>query len=373
MPSWFGRAFAGLALLLVIAAFVAVWLHANWIRTDLLVPQPHDVGEEVEVMSIGGGRVVLPRSEATERDGVWGLRSPSAYGQIGDVIRIGETDVERSLRTLTGSFSAGQTATIDQDAFPEDPETAHGIGFEDVNVPGELGPQRAWMIEGRRDTWIVFAHGEGTDRQTQALRLIPTLVEQGFPIAVVTYRNDTTAPPSPDGLRRWGLEEWRDVDAALVSAERKGAEGFVLFGFDLGAEVVSMVLHESEYAGRVRAVILDSPVLDLERLVDEHTTVLPAPIAEAGQQLAAVRFGVEWRYLDQIERADEFDVPFLVLHGVDDRVVPYASSQEFADRRPDLVELARFEQGGHGDLWNIDPLRYEAVVTDFLVRVIGPE
>jgi uncharacterized protein len=372
LPSWVGRVLIVVVVVAAVAGSIAVWFEANRIRSDLLVPAAHDGGEPMQIAAIGGGRVVLPRSSETERDGVWGLRSTTAYGQVGDVIRVDEAEVERTLRTLTGSFDVGDLVTLDVDAFPEDPEVAHGIGFEAPRVPGELGPQPAWVIEGRRASWIVFAHGEGTDRQTQALRMIPTLVEQGFPIMVVTYRNDVGAPPSPDGLRRWGLDEWRDIDAALVAAQRQGAEGFIMYGHDLGAEVISMFLHESEYAGMVQAVVLDSPVFDLERLVDDHSAA-PAAIAQIGQQLAAVRFGVEWRYLDQISRADEFDVPFLLLHGVDDGVVPFSSSEEFAALRPDIAELARFEQGGHGDLWNIDPLRYEAVVTDFLTRVAGAE
>ena len=371
-PSWLGRVVVGLLLLAFASVFATAWLHANHIRAVLLVPGPNDPGVPMQLAAVGGGRVVLPRSAETEKDGVWGLRSDAAYGQIADVIRIDETTVERTMRTLSGEFAPGDTVTLDQDAFPDDPKVAHGIGFEAPRVPGELGPQPAWVIEGRRSTWIVFVHGEGNDRLTQSLRMIPSLVEQGFPIIAVTYRNDVGAPRSPDGLRRWGLEEWRDVDSALVAALRQGADGFVLYGFDLGAEVAATFLHESELSGLVQAVILDSPVLDLERLVDDHTS-LPAAVAEVGQQLAAVRFGVEWPYLDQIERAGEFDVPMLVMHGVDDPVVPYASSEEFAEHRPDIVELARFEQGGNGDLWNIDPGRYEAVVTDFLMRVIGPE
>jgi pimeloyl-ACP methyl ester carboxylesterase len=300
------------------------------------------------------------------------LRSPDAYAQTGDVVRIDDTEVERTVRTLVGELAVGDAVTLDQDAFPGDPEQAHGIGFERPNVPGELGPQPAWVIEGRRDTWVVFVHGNGTNRRSQALRMIPILVEQGFPIMVITYRNDAGAPPTEDGLRRWGLEEWRDIDPALAVAVRQGAAGFVLYGYDLGAEVIAMFLHDSEFAVQVQAVVLDSPVLDLERFVDDQTS-LPSPWAEVGEQLAAVRFGVEWSYLDQIERAEEFDVPFLVLHGVDDDIVPYRSSEEFAELRSDIVELARFEQGGHGDLWNIDPVRYQTLVTDYLLRVVGQE
>jgi len=361
---WVGRAVGIVVVLLVVVASVFVWLHANRVRSDLLFPSPHAVGFDLEVISIGGGRVVLPRTSQTERDGVWGLESDDAYAQVGEIIRI-DTEVERALHTLIGSIEAGDAVRLDADAFPGDPKTAHGIGYEDVRVPGELGPQPAWLIEGRRDTWVVFLHGEGVDRRAESLRMVPVLVEEGFSVIVATYRNDLSAPASADGMRRWGLDEWRDVEAAMLTADRKGAEDFVLYAHGLGAEVASMFLHESDLSGRVSAVVFDSPILDLEQLAADHTSLI-SPLAEAGRTLAAIRFGIEWQYLDQIERAAAFDVPMLLMHGARDPVVPFSSSKAFADLRPDLVRLQRFERGEHGDLWNSSPQIYEDVVTGFL-------
>lgn len=372
LPHWIGRALlvvAGLALALGAAA---VWFQSSLIRNEVLVPQDHRAQYDLTIAEIGGGRVVLPRTELTRRDGIWGIETETAYGQVGEIISDDGEVVERSMRTLTGTISDGDMARLDADAFPSDPTTAHGLGFEDDNYPGELGPQPYWLLEGRLDTWVVFVHGEGVDRRTQALRMIPILVEQGYPIAVVTYRNDEGAPASPDGLRRWGLEEWRDLDAAVETAVRKGATSIVLYGFDLGAGLVSMFLHESEHTSLVRGVVFDSPVLDLRRYASDNVGGLGF-LEWPAQQLAAIRFGIEWRYLDQVSRADEFDVPVLLLHGAADPVAPFSVSEAFAAARPDLVELVRFEQGGHGDLWNIGFETYEAAVLDYLLRVADPE
>ena len=111
-----------------------------------------------------------------------------------------------------------------------------------------------------------------------------------------------------------GLEEWRDLDAALTLAERKGATDYVLFGYGMGAEVIATFLHESDRTDVVRGVVLDSPVLDLEGTIDA-TSDTPGPLLEASQQLVRLRFGLEWDLLDQLSRADQFDVPVLVLHG----------------------------------------------------------
>jgi len=169
------------------------------------------------------------------------------------------------------------------------------------------------------------------------------------------------------------LNEWRDLDAAVGLADREGAQDYILVGHDFGAEIVSMFLHESDRVGKVRGVIFDSPVLDLEGALDYGDGPVGRFVGEMGQQFARFRFGMEWSELDQVARADQFDVPILALHGAHDDVAPIAITEAFAAARPDLVRFVRFEQGGHGDLWNIDRSRYEQEVASFLDRVLEEE
>jgi len=196
--------------------------------------------------------------------------------------------------------------------------------------------------------------------------MIPRLVESGYPVLVVTYRNDQGAPADPSGLRSWGLTEWRDLDASVRLAEREGARDYFLIGHDLGAEVVSTFLHESDRVGNVLGVVFDSPVLDIEGAMDYNSGPVAQFVGELGQQLARLRFGMEWSELDQVARADQFDVPILAIHGAQDEVSPIEITEAFAAARPDIVQFLRFEQGGPGDLWNVDSARYEPAVMSFI-------
>ena len=63
----------------------------------------------------------------------------------------------------------------------------------------------------------------------------------------------------------------------------------------------------------------------------------------------------------------------LVLHGAANEEVPIVLSEEFVAALPELARLERFEQAGHGDLWNTDRSRYEQVVSDYLSQIAGPE
>lgn len=364
-----GRIALVVVLALALVAVLFSWLYTNSIRSSFLVPRTADVEHDLAVIRVSGGRIVLPRTDETTREGVWGIESDDAYGQLLAIVGIAENEVEWTYRPITGTIAAGDQVGLDADAYPGDPLAAHGIGFEEIRLPGELGPMPAWLIEGRNPVWVVIAHDRGNDRFTQALRMIPALVEEGYSILVVPYRNDVGSPPSETGLRTWGLTEWRDLDAALTRIDPDRVDEYVLVGHDMGAEVISTFLHESDRVDRVRGVVFDSAVLDLGEVVEGTASWMPAPVRFVGDQIARMRFGLEWSELDQIRRADEFDVPVLVLHGARDTVVPFATGAAFVDARPDLFEMVRFEKAGHGDLWNTDPARYEAAVLDFLNKV----
>ncbi len=351
------------------------WFHANTLRSELMLPHPDDQPFDIMVRGLQAGRITVDATDETTRQGVWGLESDAKYAQLGPIVRADDDSVERGVTPQVGMFAPGDAARIDVDAYTGDPTSALSIGFEALRSPADIGPQPAWFIDGRRPTWVIFVHGYGSDRLTESLRITPSLVSQGYPVMSITIRNDVDATPSESGLRYWGQEEWRDVDAAIESGLRKGARDFVIVGSGFGASVVSAFLHESEQVDLVRAVVYDSPVLDLESvavgIAEDSGT--PGAVGWLGRRLTALRFGMDWGAADQLDRTDEFDVPILLLYGAQDPVTSVDTFEEFADALPEIVTTHRFEQGGHTDLWNVDADRYELAIEDFLLDVIGDE
>ena len=369
---WVRRISVAIVLGVIIGLFVGALRGSTVIAADLLTPQTVAPGPAFEIQLVGAGRIVLPRDETTEQPGVWGISNgDGAYGQIAGVISQDAETVERSFRTLAGRFIAGEMVTFDAYAAPENPTEAHGIEYEEIRVPGALGVNPAWYIEGSLDTWVVIVHGEGMDERRQSLRVLPALVDAGFPVLVITYRNDGAAPES-GGYYRWGLDEWHDIDSALNFAFTRGAEDFFLYGFGMGATISTMHLHESDLVGRVLGAVLDSPVLDLGAVVDGNANDrgVPGIVAGGAKALARIRFGLEWSALDQIARVDEFDLPLLLVHGTEDDVAPVATADAFAAARPDLVTYERFEGARRVELWNRDPERYNEVVVSFLEALL---
>lgn len=355
----------GLALLAAVALVYlgGVWHYSNVIEESLLLPEPQVTEPRFQVVSVDDARVVLERNEETERDGVWGLAGPNGYGRISNILAVGDNSVERGFVVLEGTFEPGDAVGIDQYAYVGDPATARDIPFEEVRVAGEQGVNPAWVVEGRRDTWVVIVHDKGTDERRQALRVLPALREAGYPVLVASYRNDDGAAPSESGRLTWGLEEWADVEAALQFAQTRGAEEFVLVGYGMGAEIASMFLHESELAGQVVGVMFDAPALDPVALIEDE---VPSVFAAGARALAGVRFGMAWDELDQVARTDEFDpaIPILLLHGAIDTQAPVRVSDDFAAALSH-VQYERLADADHMYAWNVGPLAYESALVRF--------
>jgi pimeloyl-ACP methyl ester carboxylesterase len=360
---------------IALAWVILGWMHSNANKDEFLTPRAAQSEYPLTVIADPAGRIIVERTEQTVREGIWGLEGEEAYAQVSTIVSIDDTSVERGIQPLDGTLRIGDPVRLDPDAYFGDPTIAHGLGYEEPRSPSDIGPHPTWFIDGRRSTWVIFVHGRGTDRLSESLRVIPSLVEQGFPFLSVAYRNDVGAAANDSGLRLWGLEEWHDLDAAMSLAQRKGAKDVVIIGSGFGASVVSTFLHESPNVALVRGVIYDSPVLDLEgvaiRWAAENST--PRPVAWLGRKLAAVRFSMDWNMLNQHERTEQFDVPILLMFGAEDPVTPPEQFTRFAEALPEFVEIERFEQGGHTDLWNIDAERFESTIAQFLLGILGPE
>lgn len=344
----------------------ATWYYSEQIEAGLLSVEPWAPERDLEVRMVTPDWVMLPRTEDTTRPGRWGLEWDDGYAQVGGLVALDDAMVTREVLAVTGELRPGLLVGWDGFAFPGDP-ASRGIPFADVLIEGPLGSYPAWQVLGEDDTWVVFVHGKGASRR-EALRVLPVVAELGLPALVVTYRNDAEAPAT--GRHAVGESEWRDVEAAVEYAVAAGADDVVLVGYSMGGLISAMLVHESEWSDIVSALILDAPLLKVGAVVDAEGADLQVPgfITGWAKALATLRFGVDWGVLDQLGRADEFDLPILLLHGDQDETVPIATSDEFAAARPDLVTYEVFPGAGHVQSWNLDPERYEEVVRRFLTE-----
>jgi pimeloyl-ACP methyl ester carboxylesterase len=353
---------AGLAVLVPTSTASAGWYFAN----QVLDARPREY--LLDVRALDGDLVTLSRTEDTERDVPYALLWPAGHARLGAVARKDRGTVVRRVAEVThGTLRAGLRAALSSAVFDGDPLAAHGLDFEEVAVPGELGPLPAWLVPGSSSTWVIAVHGRGGSR-AEALRALPTLAASGLPTLVITYRNDEGAPPSRDRRYHLGSAEWRDVAAAIRYAQSQGATDVILYGWSMGGAAAMMTLRRSELASSVRAVILDCPALDWAATLrlNARRRNLPGALTWAAMRLVEQRIGTRLAELNQVRHVGSLRVPTLVFLDGDDVVVDPQPTRLFARLRPDVVRLVETHGGGHTRSWNVDPHRYEAELAGFL-------
>jgi hypothetical protein len=338
---------------------------------------------QTRILAVGDATITLARDpaspEALTTPGTWGLIwAGGGYGRLGAIRSQTGDRVERAFRRLEGPAPrTGDLTAVDGYAWPADPALAAGRPAREVAYPSPLGPTPAWRVDGPRDTWVILVHGYNAAR-TETLRTLALVAGQGYPALAISYRNDPGAPRTPDGLRRWGATEWRDLEAATRYAIGQGAAGVVLAGYSMGGAVVASFLLESPLAARVRGVVLDAPALDLGQVIDDGAedrtlpvlgTAVPPALTEVAKGIAGVRFDLDWGELDYVDRAGGLRSPILLFHQTGDPTVPVTISERLARARPDLVTFERFGGDGHVQSWNVDRPRYERALRAFLDRV----
>ncbi|GAA2024681.1 alpha/beta fold hydrolase [Agromyces tropicus] len=374
-----GLAIVGAALVAATATTAVVFARR------VVIPEPaREDDVRIERVDLAAGEVVLSGSEDARLRGRFGLwfERDSGYARVGDVLH----DDGHRVRRVVESVEFGR---LDRAARGRISGWMH-LGpwevaphYENVRVPTPLGPAPAWFVPAAdasgsvSSDWVIQVHGRGAKRH-EALRGVEPAVAAGWSSLLVSYRNDGEAPASAD--RRYGLggTEWEDVVAAVRFAVERGARRIVLMGWSMGGSIVlQTVLRAEEVREHLVGLVLESPAVDWpdilrfqgralglpSELGGAVARVLSAPIAGTLTGLAAP---IDLEALDAVARADELDVPILLLHSEDDGFVPIDGSRRLAEVRPDLVQFEVFEGARHTKLWNHDPRRWTMLVRDWL-------
>jgi pimeloyl-ACP methyl ester carboxylesterase len=349
-------------------ALLALGALVSWHFSSVVVVPDHSAwSEQVDVETVSPGRIGLKRSETTERPGYYGLVWQGGHAIAGPIIRTDDDTVIRRLSDVCGYLEPGTETGFDSSVYSGNPREARGLPFHSIAFPDPLGAMPAWLIPGTSRTWAVVVHGINDDREV-GLRIALALHRAGLPQLLISYRDDLGAPSSPDGHHHMGETEWRDLAASVSYALGHGARRVVLIGYSMGGALISQFMERSPLSSRVAALVLDAPALNWKAILEFNAermglagfSALPVEWA------IDIRIDPDWNSLDAVAHPEDFHLPILLFHGDEDKVVPIATSEEFAVELPRYVTFYTVPKAGHTQSWNVDPRTYDRRLELFL-------
>jgi uncharacterized protein len=324
--------------------------------------------------------ITLGRTPDTELPGRYGLftSGTESYVKLGSVLAEDATSVKRKLLTHIGSQTRIAADAAFSGWYYDHAEELH-LPFTPELIGSAVGPCPAWLFPaGDGEVWVIQVHGRGTTR-AECLRAVPVFHALGITSLVVSYRNDGEAPRSRAGTYSLGATEWRDVDAAVGFARRRGARRIVLMGWSMGGAIALQLELNSAHREVIAGLILESPVVDWRAVLGYQAKLMRLPAAVTGLAIGALQnewatpmtgagAAIPFDRLDAVSRAGELRHPILILHSDDDGFVPSDASHDLVVARPDLVEMQVFEVARHTKLWNYDQERWSDSIRTWLER-----
>ncbi|WP_051388778.1 alpha/beta hydrolase family protein [Arthrobacter sp. 35W] len=331
-------------------------------------------------------QIVLPATADTTVEGSYGLFFDRGAGHavvgriISHVPREG-TVTREVLRTTAGDLRHARQGWWSGSIFTHPSQL--GLGSEDVTLELPGGPAPAWLVPADEPlaTWAIMVHGRGTSRM-EGLRAVPAARALGLNSLLISYRNDGEAAAADDGRYGLGVTEWADVEAAIEYALAHGAHDVVLFGYSMGGAIALQAADRSRLRRHIKALVLDAPVINWVDVLAHQARLnrLPEAVGRYGQLMLTHPLGrrvtglaapVDLKSMDWVVRAVELRTPTLIIHSIDDDFVPYGPTAELARKNPEMVEFEPFSHARHTKEYNVDPVRWDAVVDAWLRPRLG--
>ena len=137
----------------------------------------------------------------------------------------------------------------------------------------------------------------------------------------------------------------------------------------MGGAILIKYLLESSTTSLISGAILESPALDLNKIIEMKAAeipLLPRGAEYPVKKLVSRMVGLRWEDLNYLKRVDELSTPMLLIHSQSDKTVPVTLSDQLATERPDIVSYLRLENAPHGAAWNTDKEVVESSIGAFI-------
>lgn len=249
-----------------------------------------------------------------------------------------------------------------------------GVTFDDVAFAAADGVPLAgwWMDRPESHTVVICAHGHRGNK-SDMLGIGTGLWRAGHSVLLFDFRGNGESGDGPQSLAH---HEQRDLSAAVdLVRERRPDARIAVVSFSMGASTAILTAAEDP---RIEALVADSPFSTMSDVVAAgyRRYRLPSePILPVADLVNRLQYGYTFAEVRPLDRVSAIAPrPLLLLHGTEDRIIPYSHAVELAQAaEPGPVELVTFDGVDHCGGYFQDRPAYIALVADFLERSLPPE
>ena len=222
----------------------------------------------------------------------------------------------------------------------------------------------AWLLpttEKKFGTLVQF-HGNAQNMTTHFL-YVHWLVNFGFDVVVFDYRGYGLSGgfPSRKGL----VDDGRAVIDYLATEQDSGQNGFFVLGQSLGGAVAvpSIALSGAERMGKIRGVLLDSTFTSYRDIAQDKLADiwLTWPLQVPLSYLISDELSLQ-DYVHQLS------MPVIVIHALEDTVVPYHFGEKIFQRIPSAQKQFWKVKRGHVSALASPRSPFRPMLVQFLCR-----
>lgn len=207
---------------------------------------------------------------------------------------------------------------------------------------------------------IILAHGitANKDESGVFIDLAELLKNNGFAVFHFDFRGSGESGGKSVDLTIKG--EMDDLAAAVDEVKQKGYTHLGLLGASFGGAVG--ILYSAEHLGQIHCLCLWNPVLDYDHCFLHATTPwIKDKVGHMGRDfeekgwttLGSAKFVIGKQLFDEMEKLFPYKelrkmkTPIIILHGAEDRHVPYEDSKQYSDGVGELVTIIGASHGFH--------------------------
>lgn len=245
-----------------------------------------------------------------------------------------DSELSKLATSLLGKKGGNHLFYLPTHDVPATPEK-WGFTYEDVAFSSADGtPLHGWFMPARGKKakgTIVFSHGNA-GAVGHHLGFTMWLVEAGYNVFMYDYRGFGKSGGSVD---RRGMID--DVKAAFTYIRKRkdiDSSRLISFGHSLGGAKSITAIGESPVKG-LRAIIIDGTFASYQAMA-----------RTVGGQIGADLVTDELSPLGYVAKLPA--VPFLVVHGTKDEVVPFAQGRSLFEKAHEPKTMFVVEEGTHG-------------------------